>query len=169
MRNRSFIHLILACFILILTSNSCKQLTARNSADVNDAIIFHHKKLMASVTVYVTELDAEVKDKIKIQEARAQLVEATEEGLVALGEMESPACNEQFIPSAKKIFQFYQDAANKEYLSIERFYIIDSLTPAQYDSLQMEVTDFKTKQQNADAAFLESQQVFAKDCGFKCL
>ncbi|MCP4124453.1 MAG: hypothetical protein GY751_22140 [Bacteroidetes bacterium] len=164
MRNRRILLLVLGLSI-VFGMNGCKQINAKKSAEVNDAVIFQHKHLMTSLEEFIGALDS--KDATLITTARERLLKSSTSGLIAIGDIASPDCNTDFIPAAKNIFTFYGASATGRYARIADYYSMDSISYAQFDSLQVLVKEMETAQQSADQEFLDAQQAFARECGFK--
>jgi len=159
--------IIISVFALLLVfgTSGCKQMNARKSAEVNDAVIFQHKQLMTSLEKFIDDLDS--RDAAQIEVSRENLLKASTSGQIAIENLIAPDCNSGFLPAAKKVFAFYGEVANGDYARIARYYSMDSISYSQYDSLQVLVKEVETTQRTADQDFLDAQQTFARDCGFK--
>jgi hypothetical protein len=134
---------------------------------VNDEIVAVHKQLMSSLEIFMDALDS--RDSSRIMQSLEAMKSAAAVGQATTSQKESPSCNTLFLPSALKMFQFYQDAAKKEYLTIAGFYCRDSISYREYDSLQVMIQEVELHQKNVDQTFLDAQQSFASSCGFKLI
>ena len=149
----------------LLGVTGCKQMNARRSAEINDEVIYQHKLLMSSLESFIGNLES--RDEVLIGESLDQLSDIAASGLEAMEVISTPECNAGFLPAASEVFMFYKETAAGSYADIARFYSMDSISYDQYDSLQVIVKEVEEAQSKADAAFLEAQQAFARECGFK--
>lgn len=157
---------ILLVVLLIATAlPSCRQLNARQSAKINDAVIHHQKLVLKSLETFVANLEGN--KKTAIAPSLSEINKQANAGINTLSNLAQPDCDEDFIPAAKSMFEYYQSASTSEYEAIASLYLKDSITYGAFDTLQTMLDDFMAKQREVNDAFLSAQKDFAKKCGFK--
>lgn len=166
-QSHNFSHMrVFVIFIMIAVSiTGCQKINSKASVKINDSVIVHQKKLMAALETFVQALES--KDRISIEESLENLETTANNGLEAVKTMESPNCDDQFIPASIALFDYYKKAAASDYQTLGYYYGIDSISYEQYDSLQILIDHFKTDQKAANESFLEAQKQFADHCDFK--
>ncbi|MEZ5021759.1 MAG: hypothetical protein R2728_00595 [Chitinophagales bacterium] len=157
---RSFLLILILAFSI----TGCQQINSKQSVAINDSVIVHQKKLMASLETFVQALESKKCLPLKMVEA---LQKSANDGITAVKAMESPNCDDQFLPASIELFDYYQKAAETEYKTIGYLYGIDSISYEQYDSLQVLIEDFKANQKSVNDRFLKAQRLFADNCDFK--
>jgi DNA replication protein DnaD len=153
--------------ILILFFHSCNHFSTADAVKVNDEVVMHQKKLAAALAAFISTLES--KEEITIQKALEELKITTDSGLVAISKIVSPECNEIYLAEAKALFDYHSTACESNYQQIANYYSADSISYAAYDSLEVLVQEFKQEQDKVNQAFLNAQQNFGKDCGFKLI
>ncbi|MEZ5010045.1 MAG: hypothetical protein R2753_17990 [Chitinophagales bacterium] len=158
---RSFLLILILAFSI----TGCQQINSKQSVAINDSVIVHQKKLMASLETFVQALES--KEMSAIENGLEALQKSANDGITAVKAMESPNCDDQFLPASIELFDYYQKAAETEYKTIGYLYGIDSISYEQYDSLQVLIEDFKANQKSVNDRFLKAQRLFADNCDFK--
>lgn len=151
--------------VLLWAASGCQTFKARDAVKVNDAVIVQHKALVTSFEQLMKTLEA--RDKASIPTALEDMRKAADAGLETVAALTPPPCHQKFLPEAEALFRFYSRSAQEEYAAIARYCTADSITYAGFDSLQMILAEVEAAQKLADQQFLDAQQAFAGNCGFK--
>jgi hypothetical protein len=164
MRSINFPLALLSVLLLVLTAG-CGNINARKAVKVNDVVIGSHQELMGTLGSFIDALEG--RDADAISRSLQSLKAAAESGLQTTASQQPVKCDFAFLPAAGDMFGFYAEAADGEYATIASMYSRDSISMAEFDSLQLVIRQVEEAQQEADRAFLAAQQEFARSCGFK--
>ncbi len=157
-------YLLILC-VFLLSLSSCKRSTPMEPVSLNNEIATLQGKIVEAFEAYS---DAAVaKDEEQIRMKRHALNEVAQKNIEIANKYVLSTDNEPFIKAAKDNFEFYQSITTKDLVMIERWYLADSITVEQNDSLAIVLRDINRKEDELDKRFKLEQKSFAEKNNFQ--
>ena len=151
--------------ILIFTVMSCSNKTVQDPFALNNDVVKLQSQIVDAFEAY--SIAAMAKDEDLLHLKRSELNAAAKSNLEAIGKIKSSKSNRTFLQVAKENFQFYEEISTKDLVLIERWFLADSVTVEQNDSLTSLLSKINSRESDLDIKFKSAQSTFAKQNDFQ--
>ena len=163
---------IFTIVVLLLAVNACKNATPgkisfASAVEYNDFLVKQQKDVLGTQTAFsdaIDALDFSPSSDSNLTYKFRQFGKAAKIALDTVNKMEGWNNNTQFRDDAIKMFQFWNDAYNREYKEMINLLLKgQDLTDEDQDRMNKVGADVDAKEQGLINTFLESQKKFASE------
>lgn len=132
---------------------------------LNDEVVTLQSEIAEAFEAY--SIAAMTKDEELIELRRNELNLVAVQNVKKVDEYKATQKNQVFLKAARDNFDFYKTISKNQLVIMERWYLADSLTEQQNDSLAMVIEEINLKENELDARFRKAQRDYSHENNFE--